>query len=561
MSLCLLLISRPLLAVEIINFDDIKNEIGFSKVLSLFQENDKNINVRVAIFDNGFKGVTEAIGLTLPSSTQVIEFDKISDENLEASHGYFMSQILFNLVNTKTDVNHSGVQLFLYRVTGFTNFKKAIDHSIENNIQIILHSMVRDYGSNFDGNGFFNAEVNRATDSGIIWVNAAGNFGSSTFHQNEISEHNEGWVKLPWKNQALTLDCRPPKNSEIKTCDLRLILGWNDFKDSPFEGTDKDLDLHLSVYSNNQFYDLKESQLIQSVSSDIKPGQSRYPREIIETQLNPGRYFIRVKNRSLNFDTSDSFYLTSDSEFIYLGSYSKEESLFNPADNPNVITVGASDTERSSQSLILNKPDILTPSRIELSNDEVYLGSSNAAAITAAAVTLLLSVDPSLTKDEIVNGLIGTENQVSNKSKKQSYQGSGNIDNLPCYQDVRLDPYQLSNPLIYLFNQRGGRAIQFFGKTKIMVPFSPSELVPIHFIQRRDDMIIVNPFGFFVRPRHHEAYLLFNEIEVLSKEDVEMFCQGSEEIYRKRDRTQGRISNSESNKKRLVLPYDFFKED
>jgi hypothetical protein len=123
------------------------------------------------------------------------------------------------------------------------------------------------------------------------------------------------------------------------------------------------------------------------------PGYSQYPREIIEAQLKPGRYFIRVKNRSQNFTAQDMYRIAVDDIFTELEFYDRNENMMIMADNPNVITVGASDSDRSSKSVRLGKPNILFPSIVEISDKEQYAGSSNAAAIAAAKAALLLLRD------------------------------------------------------------------------------------------------------------------------------------------------------------------------
>jgi hypothetical protein len=328
---------------------------------------------------------------------------------------------------------------------------------------IVLHSIVRDYGGNFDGGGFFNKQVNRAVETGTLWFNAAGNFGKSAYNVRSIQTGNDDWVKMPGPNSSLPIRCKP--QAPVTTCNTRIVLSWNDFSDDVNARTDKDLDL---VLTDDMLNVIQVSALVQSVDDDINgaienteeprltrpkptvstqtvnaeaataeavnpqfattdtvdasepapagasspqstikpyvaaapppspgpgPGFSQYPREIIEAQLKPGRYFIRVKNRSQNFTAQDKFRIAVDDIFTELELADRNENLMIMADNPNVITVGASDSDRSSKSVRLGKPNILFPSIVELSDKEQYAGSSNAAAIAAAKAALLLLRD------------------------------------------------------------------------------------------------------------------------------------------------------------------------
>src|SRR5690606_25780032 len=163
---------------------------------------------------------------------------------------------------------------------------------------------------------------------------------------------------------------------------------------------DKDLDIALT----DDFLNIiQSSSLKQSADpKENRPGYSKYPREIIAAEIKTGSYLLRVKNRSSNFSKKDRLRITVDGDGITMPSYSPGESLLNPADNASVITVGASDSDRSSISLSLGKPDLLAPSSIRLTSGEEYRGSSNSAAIVAAGLALLKSEDTTLTRKELL---------------------------------------------------------------------------------------------------------------------------------------------------------------
>ena len=63
-----------------------------------------------------------------------------------------------------------------------------------------------------------------------------------------------------------------------------------------------------------------------------------------------------------------------------------------PADNPSVLTVGASDVDFSSAGTVFgtntHKPEVLAPSVLNFDNGMLYAGSSSAAAVAAAAIAL-----------------------------------------------------------------------------------------------------------------------------------------------------------------------------
>src|SRR5690606_13228830 len=143
--------------------------------------------------------------------------------------------------------------VYLYKSDGYSNFSWAIEDAIKNGVDVILHSMVIEYGSNYDGHGFYNALVNRATEAGIVWINSAGNFGLTTDNANVVLGV-KNWVQFDGlKGNALPVECKLPKKSKEKECNIRIVLSWDDFKNKPYIGTKKDLDLFLSDENYESF--------------------------------------------------------------------------------------------------------------------------------------------------------------------------------------------------------------------------------------------------------------------------------------------------------------------
>src|SRR5262249_4427326 len=146
---------------------------------------------------------------------------------------------------------------------------------------IVLYSQVWEYGGNGDSHGFINAIVNKALDAGILWINAAGNFGRST-RIAPVEPMNSGgdWVRFSAGNRkwtdAVKLRCKAEKD---KTCPMRIVLTWNDFKDNPGVGTNKDLDLYLV----DTYGEARESSTFrQSQAPDANdPAARLFPREFL----------------------------------------------------------------------------------------------------------------------------------------------------------------------------------------------------------------------------------------------------------------------------------------
>ncbi|WP_413289048.1 S8 family serine peptidase [Bdellovibrio sp. HCB337] len=441
--------------------------------------------VKVAIFDKGFEGYKAEIGQSLPANTVYVPGPVKAPDDMKTEHGLRMAQIFTALATNNLRNSQVVHEFYLYNVYGHTNFKAAVDDAIKRGIDVISYSEVWEYGGNNDGRGFINAEVTRATQAGIIWVNAAGNFARTTYN-GDINTVTDDWVKLPDQNNALSIRCEQNKAGK---CLIKAVLSWNDFKDDVAPGTDKDLDLALT---DDLLNIVQTSALHQSADeNESRGGYSKYPREILTAELKPGVYFLRVKNRSKNFTAKDKLRITVDGESITMPRATPAESLLNPGDNPSVITVGALDSDRSSMSAKLGKPDIMAPSSMILQTGAEFRGSSNATAIVAAGVALLKAKNPNATKAEILSAI----------SKPFSWdQGALSLNYL------RFQPANGAT----CFNSRewpeapdyikqvlsvGGSLVETTVQYRIMVPFDPAILAANQQRQYMDDMVIVMPNG------------------------------------------------------------------
>ncbi|MGZ3775373.1 MAG: S8 family serine peptidase [Pseudobdellovibrionaceae bacterium] len=463
------------------NMDEIKNSLGFSKFYS--QENYGR-RLKVAVLDKGFYGYEKEIGFSLPSNTRYVPGPVTSPDNIQVEHGLRMAQILTALMTNDLRANQWMPELTLYNVFGFSNFKAAIDDIIANKVDLVLYSEVWEYGGNHDGGGFINSEVTRATRNGVVWVNASGNFALTTYNSG-IQTLQDDWVQLPDQNNALSIRC---ENQNSK-CHLKIVLSWNDFKDDIGPGTDKDLDLALT---DDLLNIVQTSALKQSTDpNENRPGYSKYPREIISAEISSGTYFIRVKNRSKNFSSRDRLRITVDGESIVMPSHSQGETILNPADNSTVITVGASDSERSSSSISMNKPDLFAPSSIRLTNGSEFRGSSNSAAIVAAGLGILKSRDPRMSKADLLAAVgtqVGDWNQRGLSLNLLSFWPTGP----GCFLEAYLNPVpEYLREVI----GKGGVLVQTTAAVRVMVPFDPILMAP--YLRRTflNDMIVALPQG------------------------------------------------------------------
>lgn len=445
--------------------------------------------LKIAVFDNGFQGAGKEIGRSLPKNTK-IHRGPVPPQGEEETHGFYMARILWSMLSLGgTDGRYAPVEFHLYNTFGYSNLKAAIDDAVRNKIDIVLYSQTWEYGGNFDGHGFINKLIDKAIDSGILWINNSGNVGATTFNGG-IQTGEDDWVTLPNRNQGLEVRC---EKNPAKECMLRAVLSWNDFSDDVEQGSDKDLDFVLTDDTLNV---IQSSSLQQTKEKVERPGTSKYPREIITAKVKPGLYFLRVKDRSKNFGGSDRLRIIVNGDSLSMASADKNESVLPPADNARAITVGALDSERTSISQSRQKPELWTDSLVSLSKEENFKGTSNSAAMVAAGAAILMSREGRLSRADIIAR--AGSGQLPQPSMGQGLPlqmlGFAPTGANGCFLPVDTRRLNLPAYITSMLSQ-GGTVVETNAGRKIIFAFDPIQLTPR--IQRRlvNDILVTTPRG------------------------------------------------------------------
>lgn len=377
-------------------------------------------NMTIAVFDNGFDGLEESKGVRLPPDLVVEKAP--ANEPAITPHGTKLAEVIWSLCTGSRlySPDRPGPKLKLFNTNGYTNLTAAVEAvTTTEKVDIVLYSQVWEYGGNFDGRGFINALVNRVTSQGILWVNAAGNFGQSSW-QGPVSFNEKGHVRLPFEQQSVrftvSADATP----------VKLTLAWNDFTDLKTYRTSQDLDLHLEDSSRRE---IAASKLIQDGTHHTgDPAYSAYAREQLTTVLNKGTYYIRVTStKPEGFNRLSRLRLAGDGAGLVFLDQTQEASIMVPADNTQVITVGASDVDFTSAGRVIgtniHKPEVLAPSILTFDNGETFAGSSSAAAVAAAVFAIYQSACGKLTetawKNYLAQGYFRTPRALSSGAATQ----------------------------------------------------------------------------------------------------------------------------------------------
>jgi hypothetical protein len=353
----------------------------------------------IAILENSFPDINDEIGKTLPEDIELLNPELNRDS--EAKHGLYVAQLVYLLTTRGGRCPELAPKIYLIPAMGFKNFNAAIQTAIDLGVDFILNNNVYEYHGFSDGKGFLNNSVNRAIDAGIIWINAAGNFQTKVF-QNKVQIQEDGWLTFSTSENVIRITCPQTKHNE--DCETKLTLQWNDFRENTTDATTQDLDLMLTDDAGRP---VESSSRMQTDDEELLKEDpdfnTRYPYESIRVKLKPGNYFVKIKAQSDNFYDDSEFRLIVNSAFTQLVSRSENAiTVFPPADNPRVITVGANDSELSSKNTFdaIQKPEFRTASALIREEGE-YRGSSISASIFAALATLIKMRFPDADQNEI----------------------------------------------------------------------------------------------------------------------------------------------------------------
>lgn len=373
-------------------------------------------NIKIAVLDYGFEGL-DGKRAYLPASAVVVEHYEpdfvrrhgLGDPEFQRplapgnTHGRLMAQIVWAVTGQRP----GGPQFYLLNANGPTMFRRAVKFAIEAQVDIILFSGIFEGAGNGDGRGFINRAVSEALAAGIIWINAAGNFGGRT-HEGPIIPQSDGSLRfmgtpdptaLRWKN-------RLDENT------VTITLTWNDYRESEDAGTNKDLDLFVEDAQGRR---VGSAEAVQVADRPAVAGETRNPRErLVLTDLPAGDYRIRLRAKNPGaFGPGDRFRVLITAErteaadpktgaavdgLPFLDANGRGE-IYPPADNPLVITVGDTSAMSSKGATAdhRRKPDVLlADSRASFSTGLTTTGASNAAAYFAGIVAVLKAAEPRL---------------------------------------------------------------------------------------------------------------------------------------------------------------------
>jgi hypothetical protein len=366
-------------------------------------------NVKIAIIDLGFAGLSRALDSKVIKREVIVDTQDYTGEGLEVgtAHGTGVAEIVHAMAPQ--------AWLYLKKVADEIDLSNAVDDAIAQGVQIINYS-VGVANANFgDGTGIVAAIVDRARAHGILWVNAAGNHAQSHW-MGPFSDRNfNNWLEFAPGREELLIKVDFPGS-------IQLYLTWDDWP-----RTAQDFDLFL--------YDA-QGRLVAS-SQNYQTGFEEPTEQIEYVAWAPGVYRARVLARRV-FRTNIRLKIFNLSQQPIEPNV-PAGSILTPADARGAFAVGAISVRSwkdgpqepfSSQGPTSDgriKPDIAGPDGVSNFTLTYFSGTSASAPHVAGAAALLLSQHPEWTADQLESALEAQAVDLGEPGKDNIY-GAGRLD-------------------------------------------------------------------------------------------------------------------------------------
>jgi subtilisin family serine protease len=366
-------------------------------------------NVKIAIIDLGFSGLSRALDSKVIKREVIVDTQDYTGEGLEVgtSHGTGVAEIVHAMAPQ--------AWLYLKKAADEIDLSNAVDDAIVQGVQIINYS-VGVANANFgDGTGIVAAIADRARAHGILWVNAAGNHAQSHW-MGPFSDRNfNNWLEFAPGREELLVKVDFPGS-------IQLYLTWDDWP-----RTAQDFDLFL--------YDA-QGRLVAS-SQNYQTGFEEPTEQIEYVAWAPGVYRARVLARRV-FRTNIRLKIFNLSQQPIEPNV-PAGSILTPADARGAFAVGAISVRSwkdgpqepfSSQGPTSDgriKPDIAGPDGVSSFTLTYFSGTSASAPHVAGAAALLLSQHPEWTADQLESALEAQAIDLGEPGKDNIY-GAGRLD-------------------------------------------------------------------------------------------------------------------------------------
>ena len=300
---------------------------------------------KIAVIDKGFKDYSSLLGKELPDSVTT-KFYGSEEDFYETVHGTACAEIIYDMA--------PDAQLFFTQPRTGVELGDAVNWCVSQGVQVISQSLSYSINAGpLDGTGPVNDIVNQAVNHGITWVNSAGNEAQAHWSGHFYDSDGDGFANFSGTDE--TNDFSTYEGEEV-------IIGmiWDDLWGASYN------DYDLYVFRLDDF-DLSSPV---AYSTGIQDGDDDPSEFITFTPQSGTSYGFAINKKS---GISKNIHVTLATQ-NFLEYQVPETSICIPADNPNVIAVGAVAWNSPSTIEYFSswgpttdgriKPDLVAPDRV-----------------------------------------------------------------------------------------------------------------------------------------------------------------------------------------------------
>ncbi|MCL4250311.1 MAG: S8 family serine peptidase [Anaerolineae bacterium] len=336
----------------------------------------------IGVIDRGFGGIraylSEGVEVTLQPATNINDYHTANIEtgtqSLRIAHAIA-----------------PGSDLYACQYTALDQFIDCIYWMVDSDVRIIVHPTGIPILGATDS-ATWTREVERVTNLGVLWVNAAGNFGHGYLQDTFTDTNDNGFHEFRASGEdGLTIDLLPNVETHV-------ILAWEDSTDSPSA-----VDLDLEIYST-------DGRRIASSNTVQRPDEIGLGVESAELDE-----FETVKiqiRRTDSGSTSANLHLFV--EYAEIPTAQTWGNVVAPGDGPAVLSVAAlrdgSVAPYSSRGPLASgaiKPDIAAPGEISLDGKDA-IGTHVSAAVVGGVAALIWQAQSEWSSQQIMDYLLAS---------------------------------------------------------------------------------------------------------------------------------------------------------
>lgn len=290
-------------------------EIQLVKAPLAWTNDSRGKGMKVAVIDGGFKRLTAATQAgELPRNMVTVDFSGTGLTN-DSRHGTGVAEVIHEIAPE--------ARLYLLKIADSIDLGNAKDYCKTQGIHIINHSMGWVNSEWGDGSGIICDMANDAANSGILWVNSAGNEAERHYQ----AFFTDGDSDFSHDFTGTSADGEINELGSLSAGDvIQVYLCWND----TWGASVNDYDFELYRWNGS-------SWALVNWSYNRQSGGYPYPTESIShTVTIAGRYGMKIVKYSGAVKELQIFGFYQDLE-----NQTASRSLMAPADASGVLAVGA----------------------------------------------------------------------------------------------------------------------------------------------------------------------------------------------------------------------------